>query len=187
MPLADRQRIYTWIDGNVPYYGTYEYNTNENIRGMRDRWVGPAVTNGASNWLERDVAPVFRDRCYDCHAREIEVARFGGLRKVDVVTSDVWTDRAFMSHNFPGSQPLTALIGPEYRINLTHPKWSQLLIAPLAKEAGGLGLCRSKKGKPYIFRDTSDKDYQRMLRGIEKGNKQLDKSPRIDMFHTAAK
>ena len=37
--LADRQRIYAWIDANVPYYGTYEHQPAwRPTAGSRDGW-----------------------------------------------------------------------------------------------------------------------------------------------------
>jgi hypothetical protein len=35
-----RRRIYTWIDANVPYYGTYDH-TRPGTPGSRDLWTGP--------------------------------------------------------------------------------------------------------------------------------------------------
>jgi hypothetical protein len=35
-----RRRIYTWIDANVPYYGTYDH-TRPGTAGSRDLWTGP--------------------------------------------------------------------------------------------------------------------------------------------------
>ncbi len=71
--------------------------------------------------------------------------------------------------------------GPAHRINLTHPEYSQMLTAPLSKEAGGLGRCRTQDGTPMIFRDTSDPDYQAMLRAIQHGHQTLMQHPRVDM------
>ena len=35
-----RRRIYTWIDANAPYYGTYDH-TRPGTSGSRDLWAGP--------------------------------------------------------------------------------------------------------------------------------------------------
>jgi hypothetical protein len=56
-----------------------------------------------------------------------------------------------------------------------------MLNAPLAKEAGGLGMCRSEDGKPYIFADKRDPDYQTILAAIEVGKEALYAWPRADM------
>jgi len=60
--------------------------------------------------------------------------------------------------------------------NLTRPEKSLMLLAPLAKKAGGLELC----GKS-IFADTKDPGYQAMLAGIHVGAKQLAEGKRFDM------
>jgi len=43
--------------------------------------------------------------------------------------------------------------------NLSHPEKSMLL-APLAKEAGGYGRCKDAYGQEVVFRDTTDPDFQ---------------------------
>jgi len=35
-----RRRVYTWIDANCPYYGTYDH-TRPGTPGSRDLWAGP--------------------------------------------------------------------------------------------------------------------------------------------------
>jgi hypothetical protein len=72
------------------------------------------------------------------------------------------------------------------RVNLTHPEQSLLLRAPLAKEAGGLALCRRRPATPFgpysvppenwslkdgpvavTFTDTSDPDFQKLSADIK--------------------
>jgi hypothetical protein len=60
--------------------------------------------------------------------------------------------------------------------NLDRPEKSRLLMAPLAKTAGGLGLCRGD-----VFKDKSDPDYQRILAAIRIGAQQLAEGKRFDM------
>ena len=38
-----RRRLYTWIDANCPYYGTYD-NTRPDTPGSRDAWAGTKVS-----------------------------------------------------------------------------------------------------------------------------------------------
>jgi hypothetical protein len=47
-------------------------------------------------------------------------------------------------------------------LNLTRPEASSLLLAPLARSAGGWEACG------VVFKDTNDGDYQRLLDGIRK-------------------
>ncbi len=175
IPLADRQRIYTWIDANVPYYGTYTYTKVRGI-GARDSW-GCGDRNG---WLKKQVWPTFEKRCYDCHKRTVHNQALYGTAAARI-SSKIWTDRGVTAHGFPGRYPMSGLVGPELRINLTHPSHSLLLTAPLAKAAGGLGMCKDKSGRSFIFKDAADPDYQAMLKGIEEGRKALLAIPRVDM------
>jgi hypothetical protein len=71
----------------------------------------------------------------------------------------------------------------ELRYNLTEPKESLVLLAPLAQEAGGYGICKSKgnKGSHELFKTSNDPDYQRLLADIQKYKKQLDARRRFDM------
>jgi hypothetical protein len=128
----DWRRIYTWIEANVPYYGTYDH-TRPGTPGSRDAWVGP--------WYGK-FARVWKSRCAACH----------------------------------GGQPQHTWI------NLTRPKFSRALNAPLAKSAGGLQLCKPKgKRQPTHFAGKTDPDYAAMLSAIEEGKTALYQRPRMDM------
>ncbi len=59
--------------------------------------------------------------------------------------------------------------------NLTRPKQSVLLMAPLAKSAGGYAVCGN------VFANTSDPDYQTILAAIRDAKKHLDKITRFNM------
>jgi hypothetical protein len=104
-------------------------------------------------------------------------------------------------------KPLTAFkTSEDLVVNLTDPARSPILLAPLAKDAGGWGLCKgelrsSRRGWPRdpdamaepaatsnvsaIFDSADDGDYRKLLAGIEKSKKQLDQATRFDKpdFH----
>jgi hypothetical protein len=71
--------------------------------------------------------------------------------------------------------------------NLSRPENSLILLAPLASESGGLGLCQSRGGDAdpdpaaTVFADTSDADYQRILALVRDGKRHLDAIKRFDM------
>ena len=72
--------------------------------------------------------------------------------------------------------------------NLTRPDKSMLLLAPLARRAGGWGWCkpRSKakphaKASPPVFADTADPDYRTLLANVEHMKRALDRMKRFDM------
>jgi len=71
--------------------------------------------------------------------------------------------------------------------NLSHPEKSMILMAPLAKEKGGYGWCKTKAtdGQPaqpaLVFRDTQDPDYQTILRAVQAAKARLEKIKRFHM------
>jgi len=140
MDDESRRRIFTWIEGNVPYYGTYDH-TRPGQPGSRDAVVG-------TKWFET-FQQVYRKRCASCHGEEF------------------YTQNKGAHHTW---------------INLTHPRWSRVLTAHLAKKAGGLQLCKSVEGKqPNLFADKTDPDYKTILDAIEQGKNELYANPRMDM------
>jgi len=64
--------------------------------------------------------------------------------------------------------------------NLTQPTNSLLLLAPLAAEAGGWGLCRTTNGTP-VFASTGDPDYRTLLAMCSAGRDYLARVKRFDM------
>jgi len=179
LPLEDRQRVYTWIDANVPYFGTYEF-TNSSVMGGRSRWY---VTD-RRKWFSRDFEPVFNRRCLPCHKRHITPQTYnynpGGKGQI-MVTSKIWNDIALSSFQLGhGRISMIGQIGPVHRINLTHPEWSQMLTAPLAKSAGGMGLCKAADGGA-VFKDKHDPDYKAISAALKKGHDTLMADPRVDM------
>jgi len=175
LPREDRQRVYTWIDANVPYYHTYLY-TDGAVNGARDRWYDELP----EAWFRKDFAPVFMRRCFNCHQRTVDISDAWLGRAVYTVSSRVWTDTTLMDQGLHIEEAIRTF-GPAHRINLTHPDWSQVLTAPLVEEAGGLGLCKDRDGKP-VFQDTNDPDYQAILHALRKGKAALDANPRVDML-----
>jgi len=67
IPLADRQRIYAWVDANVPYYATYAHS-HPHSPGRRDLWTHPA-TGRLAPWFARDFTAVYNRRCLACHGK----------------------------------------------------------------------------------------------------------------------
>lgn len=93
-------------------------------------------------------------RCGDCHIREVP-------------TNNGPQQRLVIG---PGGSRLEPLA------NLDRPAKSYLLLAPLAKEAGGLGLCREN-----VFENEEDPLYQRILTSVEDAHRRLQEGKRFDM------
>jgi hypothetical protein len=93
---------------------------------------------------------------------------------------EVFTNRCARCHGKgpPGQQELL--------YDLTNPGQSLVLMAPLVKEAGGLGLCKTsfdnEDTRPAeVFTSKSDADYQKALAEIARAGEQLDQQKRFDM------
>lgn len=72
----------------------------------------------------------------------------------------------------------------ELMFNLSHPETSLALLAPLAKEAGGLDLCRTMTNKQLsarVFCTTNDPGYLKILATIRRAGDQLNEIKRFDM------
>lgn len=95
-------------------------------------------------------------RCGSCHVREADDGK-GNKRRVPHFAGG-W-----------GSQlePLS---------NLSRPEKSYLLLAPLAREAGGLDLCNQT-----VFANTDDPLYQQILAAIREAQNRLQQDKRFDM------
>ena len=61
-------------------------------------------------------------------------------------------------------------------VNLTHPEYSRVLVAALAKSAGGLA-----EDKAAAFKSKSDPNYLAALKALQAARKMLDDKPRVDM------
>jgi len=92
-------------------------------------------------------------------------------------------------HGVGKKQPWQTMhVHEELLVNLTRPERSAILLAPLAKEAGGLDRCTNptdRKGlspaKAPVFADTADPDYRKLLADVQAMKKALDDRRRFDM------
>jgi hypothetical protein len=141
MDWEDRQRIYTWIDANVPYYG--EYRPSRPLTpGGRDRWSDPR-TGRAAPWFAEGFLEVFGRRCAECHGE------FPHPNDHD----RIWDGRfAWINLTHPAwSTALTAHLST-------------------AAGGRGLAT-RPPAAAPALFADTADPDYVRMLDAIRAGQR----------------
>jgi len=78
-------------------------------------------------------------------------------------------------------------IHEELLYNLSRPDKSLILLAPLARTAGGLGICRPKPGPKApapadpVFPTTADPHYKKLLAAIQAAARQLARVKRFDM------
>ncbi len=142
-----------WFFTHGQYSGTYgSLGTRTGGTGMP--WAHPTNKDHAPLMpnLSIDTA-VLESRCDSCHLGGKERKYRGGH------AGATWPFGIYHSDYF----------------NLSNPEKSLILLAPLAREAGGLGLCRNRKpdkrpkdmvteGDPHvIFQDRQDPDYKALL------------------------
>ncbi|MBP5319474.1 MAG: PD40 domain-containing protein [Kiritimatiellae bacterium] len=163
---AERRVIMQWLDGSAPYPGTYAalgcgsiggYMQNKQI--VNSDFLRPA-TLAAQGVLAR--------RCDCCHT---------GAKRIPHALADE-NGISFWTPNW--EDPRLKHYHRHLLFNLSRPEKSLYLKAPLAKEAGGLGLCKDGEGKP-VFTSTEDPDYKALLAMIQDGHDVLEQVKRFDM------
>jgi len=139
--FEEQLRVFLWIDSNVPFYG-------------HCRQSSPTLL---ADGARKELSAVHHKRCAGCHGNDNPDTK-SGLNEHHT-TVHVGTYR-------PGQWGI-ATSGMRVRhLNLSHPEHSGALRAPLAKSAGGWGLCKGEDDQS-VFSSTSDPDYQRILAALK--------------------
>lgn len=157
-----------WIETGAAYPGTYAALGTGMIGGYAENepvetdWKWPTTHAGAK---------VIEQRCAGCHAAP------------ERLLPRSLSDERGVSFWQPDMRDPRLLTSRHIVFNLTHPEQSLLLLAPLAQEAGGWGLCRNPKTKvpQTVFADTKDPGYRTLLAMCAAGKEQLEKVKRFDM------
>jgi hypothetical protein len=140
IPFEDQLAIFLWIDSNVPFYGHCKQKS-------------PTILENKARGV---LAGVHKKRCASCHHNDFSDTK-SGLSAAHA---------AVHAGGEPGQWGI-ARSGMRVRhLNLSNAAHSGALQAPLAKSAGGWGLCKGKDNKP-VFADTKDADYIKMLSAIQ--------------------
>ncbi|MHC4403626.1 MAG: HzsA-related protein [Planctomycetota bacterium] len=165
---TDRQKrvLRLWIETGAPYPGTYAALGCGSIGGYAQN----QLVNTDTDWpTTRAGAEVVQRRCASCHKGN------------DVLPKSMSDERGVSFWRFDVNDPRLKL-SRHIVFNLTRPEQSLLVLAPLAQEAGGWGLCRNADGKPAaVFVDTKDPDYRALLAMAAAGKESLDRIKRFDM------
>ncbi|MHC4253706.1 MAG: hypothetical protein ACYS9X_31715, partial [Planctomycetota bacterium] len=153
-----------WIESGAAYPGTYAALGSGMIGGYaQNRQV---LTDG--RWPEAKAAGgVIKSRCASCHK---------GNRRLPANLSDE-IGISFWRMSMKDAR----LAHSRHRVwNLSRPEKSLMLLAPLAKPAGGFGKCTPKGGKP-VFADDGDDAYRAILALAAAGKRRLEEITRFDM------
>jgi len=139
----DWRKVWAWIEAAAPFTGTYGALRN---KADQDTKV----------WLfQKHAAAVLNKRCRSCH-------RGGGKAHQFPVGFNIAARRKHYKRPTGAHERLTIKNDPlrhygwSVLLNATRPDKSAVLMAPLAKQAGGWGSC------PNVFKTTNDPDYKRI-------------------------
>jgi len=173
LSAEEKKLIRLWIDCNSPYAGTY-------------------AALGTGMVPLRVSGDVLLRRCGACHppGKDGKLPRFK-----ESYGHEPWFDRNYASASrWPALRRTLPMLGDhpagaERLYNLTAPEKSPVLLAPLAKAAGGWGVCRPRKkantsparDAAAVFADTADPDYRKILADVRATRRALDEVKRFDM------
>jgi|GEM_PF-459080 len=177
---AEKQTIRLWIDTAAVYAGTYAALGTGSI-GHFSGGTGRNPTRPDLAWEStRAASKVLTGRCASCHGSALPEAASDNKGRVG------WAEGWINALTSGESQRLN----PNFRYNrhllynLSRPEKSLLLLAPLAKSAGGYGTCAASRRPAQqgnTFADKNDPDYITLLRSIEDASAYLRKIARFDM------
>lgn len=157
-----------WIEAGAPYPGTYGalgagsvggYTQNIQVHTDYDR----PETKAAAEAITR--------RCDGCHQNDRRLPK-------------ALSDENGLSFWMPDMNDPRLERARHIVFNLSEPENSLALLAPLAEEAGGWGLCRNPAANApaeRVFADKDDADYRKILAMIAAGKEYLDGIKRFDM------
>jgi len=150
-------RLMKLIDGSH-----YKAKLSEHETRMVRLWIETSATYpgtyaslGCGDYYVRLPRGPIKRRCGGCHAKQI------GKRKEKKSVNEFLSGGA--AH-------------PTVLCNLSRPEKSAILLAPLAKESGGLATC-----KEAVFADTDDPLYREILAAIRDAHNRLQQGKRFDM------
>jgi cytochrome c553 len=159
-----------WIESGAAYPGTYAALGTGMIGGYAEN--KPVDTDG--DWPAAKAAShVIGTRCAACH------------KQADRRLPHALSDEAGLSFWRPDPADPRLNTSRHIVFNLSRPEKSLMLLAPLAKAAGGWGLCRESTttaaGTGAVFTTTGDPDYQKILALCVAGRDRLEEIKRFDM------
>jgi hypothetical protein len=154
-----------WIETGATYPGTYAGLGSGMIGGYAENIIDRSDTQWPSMQAAQDV---LKNRCNTCHKNS-------GLELPDSPSDNMNMPPWEIQYGDPRLRFSRHIL-----YNLSRPKLSLQLLAPLSAESGGFGICRTEDGAP-VFKDNADEDYQTLLTAILETKESLDEMKRFDM------
>ena len=161
----ERRMVQLWIDSGAAYPGTYAALGNGMVGGYAENRLNHTDFDWPST---KAAAVVMKNRCDSCHT---------GNRRLPHALAD----EIGLSFWDPSWTDPRLRFSRHLMFNLSRPEKSVILLAPLAKEAGGYGMCKIKDTEYAIFESTDDAGYKAILAMCTDGKAYLEKIKRFDM------
>lgn len=162
--LSEQEKtlVRLWIETGANYLGT--------AAGLGSGMLGGYARNSLDRrdlqWEEtQQMQKVLAENCASCHTKQ---------RQLPVSVSDEIRHTWWVYPNGPDDS--RRKYSRHLFYDLTSPEQSVLLLAPLAKTAGGYEAC----GKA-VLADKNDPNYEKILAGIVRAKQELDTIKRFDM------
>ena len=157
----EQKTVRLWIETGAAYPGTYASVGT----GMIGSYIENKLVREDERWpMTQVLETTIRRRCGSCHDANLPLP---------VAIS--------MDPKFPDTQPkapgiLRYRFSRQIVFNLSRPEKSMMLLAPLAREHDGYGICKGP-----VFEGTADADYQTMLASISDAKRRFEEAGRFDM------
>lgn len=156
--------IRAWIESSATYPGTYAALDC----GMIGGYPHSQLDRMEGKWPESvAAAEAIARRCAACHGKPMPLPR------------SLSDDMGLVLQNPKDDDPRIRW-SRHLMFNLTRPAQSLMLLAPLAKAAGGFGRCQDAQGAP-VFASAGDPDFQKILAMCQAGGRELGRIKRFDM------
>jgi hypothetical protein len=161
--LSEREQtiVRLWCETGATYPGTYAALGC----GMIGGYAQNRQDRSDLAWDEtKKMTETLTQNCTACHSGNMQLA----LSPSHEIGGPPWENMH--------SADVRRKFSRQLLYNLTNPEKSTILLAPLAKSAGGYESCGAA-----IFKDKDDARYKQILTGIERAKQQLDEIKRFDM------
>jgi hypothetical protein len=163
---AEWRTVWLWIEAAAPYGGSYAALRNSEEQNYYGH---------AGNKIFGECRELFKRRCFECHKNTAErnVSGFPFDWNLRRTKEGKLLGRPTGSHErIVFTNDVARLFDAALLVNYTQPECSSILLAPLAKEAGGYGRC----GRA-VFKDKKDPDFKKLLASIQSGKALYEARP----------
>ncbi|HNQ89873.1 MAG TPA: hypothetical protein PKM73_14735 [Verrucomicrobiota bacterium] len=155
--------VWLWIESAAAYAGSYGALRNQ---------AGQQTAGMATARVFQEQGEVLGRRCFGCH-NKVHESNLESLR-LPFNAEARRADRKRLGRPVAVYERIVFEDDPVARfsinvlLNFSRPEFSPLLLGPLAVEAGGWGACGT------VFADTNDADYQKLLAGLRRAQRDLE-------------